>query len=472
LEALSMQVDLNIPANASGIALTIVAGTALLALPRRYAIIPVIATCCYMTMGQSIVIADCHFTMIRLLMLFGWARVLLRGELRTLELSRLDKAIVWWTAISFIAYVCLWRSGEAFIYKAGATYNIIGYYFLFRMMLQNLDDVIQVCRTIALLTVPLAICILLEKSTGRNVFAVFGGVNEITLIRDGVLRCQGPFSHPILAGTFGATVLPLAACLWLYGGMSRLMAAGGVISSSIITVASGSSGPVLAFMAAVLALSLWRARTHMYILRRGVAGSLIFLQIFMKAPIWFLLARVDVFSGSTGFHRAMLIDGAFRNLSDWWLLGTKSTLSWADEEQGLFDVTNQYLLVGAEGGIVSMGLFIWIIVCAFRLVGLTWRSMNNIEEPLANQFAVWALGAALFAHVVSYISVSYFDQNFVNWYLLLAMIATVGDQFFTTNSIDETASVIGTDEHEQDLAEVGPSTWLMPLKSVQPRLWY
>lgn len=460
---LIMQIDSTIPANACGIALTVAAGTALLVLPRRYAIVPIIATCCYMTMGQSIVVAGCHFTMIRVLMLFGWTRLLLRGEVRAIELGRLDKTIMWWTTISFIAYISLWRSGDAVVYKLGATYNIVGYYFLFRMMLRSLDDVIQVFRAISLLIVPLAVFMLVEKSTGRNLFSVFGGVSAITLVRDGVLRCQGPFSHPILAGTFGATVLPLVTCLWLDGALGKILAAGGVVSSLIITVASGSSGPVLAFMAAVLALSLWRARTHMYILRRGLTGALISLQIFMKAPIWFLLARIDVFSGSTGFHRAMLIDGAFHNLSDWWLMGTQSTLAWADEEQGLFDVTNQYLQVGAEGGIVSMGLFIWIIVCGFRSVGLTWRFMAEIGEPAADQFIVWGLGAALFAHVVSYISVSYFDQNFVNWYLLLAMIATVRDQFVMTGKTNQPNNEVEKEEDGQVLVETEPSTWLMPL---------
>jgi hypothetical protein len=42
------------------------------------------------------------------------------------------------------------------------------------------------------------------------------------------------------------------------------------------------------------------------------------------------------------------------------------------------------------------------------------------------------MGAALFAHVVSYMSVSYFDQSIVNWYMLLAMIATATDQFVRT----------------------------------------
>ena len=39
-------------------------------------------------------------------------------------------------------------------------------------------------------------------------------------------------------------------------------------------------------------------------------------------------------------------------------------------------------------------------------------------------FALWAMGAALFAHAITFLSISYFDQNFVNWYLLLALIST------------------------------------------------
>jgi hypothetical protein len=455
-----MQVDPNMPANALGLVLTVASGLMLLILPRRYAIAPVIMICCYMTMGQSIVVAGCHFTMIRLLVVFGWSRVLLRGEFRNIEFNQLDRMILWWTAISFMAYVGLWHSGDAVVYKLGATYNIIGCYFLFRMLLRDLDDVVQVFRMMAVLIVPLAALMLLEKSTGRNLFAVFGGVSEVTAVRDGVLRCQGPFSHPILAGTFGATVLPLFVCLWLDGRMGKLLATGGVVSSLIIAITSGSSGPVLALMAAVLALGLWRIRTNMYLVRRGFVIGITFLQVVMKAPVWFLLARVDVFSGSTGFHRAMLIDSAFHNLGDWWLIGTRSTVSWADEDQGLFDVTNQYIQVGAEGGIFSMLLFIWIIVCAFRLVGLTWRAMAEIGEPVASQFFVWGLGAALFAHVVSYISVSYFDQNFVNWYLLLAMIATVGNEFLLPVGAEESGVPSRVEEEDQVMVEAGPATWL------------
>ncbi len=448
-----MQMDPNMTANAAGIAFTAVTGLVMLIVPTRYAVGPVMLLCCYMTMGQSVDFAGCHFNMMRILMLMGWARVLIRGEARRIKLNDLDRVVLVWTAVSCVAYVILWHTGDAIVYKLGAAYDVIGYYFLFRMLLRRLDDLTLVFRITAVLLVPLAGFIVLEKFTGRNMFSVFGGVSPVTMVRDGVLRCSGPFSHPILAGTFGATVMPLVSSLWLGGGTNRVLAVCGVASTIIITVASGSSGPVFALVAAVFALCLWPMRNKMRLIRRGIVTGLVCCQAVMKAPVWFLLARVDVFSGSTGYHRAMLIDGAFRHLGDWWLVGTKSTLAWADDEMGLFDVTNQYLLVGADGGVVSMLLFIWIIVWAFRYVGLARRSMAKVGQSLAKQGVVWALGVSLFAHVVSYVSVSYFDQNFVNWYLLLAAIATVRDQFTLAGAAPGTKAIHVEEKRAEECEE-------------------
>ena len=41
---------------------------------------PVIMLTCFMSMGQVIVVMGLHFNMIRVLALFGWARLLVRGE--------------------------------------------------------------------------------------------------------------------------------------------------------------------------------------------------------------------------------------------------------------------------------------------------------------------------------------------------------------------------------------------------------
>ena len=60
-----------------------------------------------------------------------------------------------------------------------------------------------------------------------------------------------------------------------------------------------------------------------------------------------LMARVDVFGGSTGWHRAWLIDTAVKHFSEWWLLGIKNSGVW---DPLLADVTNQYLVEGFDGG--------------------------------------------------------------------------------------------------------------------------
>src|SRR3954470_17948037 len=200
--------------NPIGLALTLVMGLLLVALPRRYAFAPVVILCCYMTMGQAIVVAGCHFTMIRVLILFGWVRLLVRGELRSFKWNDLDKMIVAWAICSFVIYITLWQNLDAITYKLGTTYNVIGFYFLFRMLLLDVEDCIRVFKVLAIGVMPLAGLMLLEKSTGRNLFAMFGGVSAITPIRDGVLRCMGPFAHPILAGTFGANLIAFFLSLW------------------------------------------------------------------------------------------------------------------------------------------------------------------------------------------------------------------------------------------------------------------
>jgi hypothetical protein len=127
------------------------------------------------------------------------------------------------------------------------------------------------------------------------------------------------------------------------------------------------------------------------------------------------------------------------------------------------------------GGVFKLALFIWIIVIAFKEVGegvqlkesvqteihtrksrvvdkfetensdkylgKPNRSMfalkrsrraleitskpNQNESMFTEKFLHWALGASLFSHIASFVSVSYFDQMIVFFYLLLALIVCV-----------------------------------------------
>jgi hypothetical protein len=257
-----------------------------------------------------------------------------------------------------------------------------------------------------------------EKMTGQNFFAVFGGVPAITPVRDGVLRCMGPFGHPILAGTVGAALLPLFVALWWQGSGNRLQALLGIASSSIIVAVSGSSGPVMTCTAALVGLAMWPMRRHMRLVRWGILLVLVGLHLVMKAPVWFLIARANVFSASTGFHRALLIDLAIRHFGEWWLVGTKLYPEW---DLGMFDVTNEFVWNAVNGGLITLLLFVGIIALCFRAIG---RAIQALEgEPRKVQVYLWAMGASLFSHVITFISVQYFDQTIVIWYLLLAMIS-------------------------------------------------
>ncbi len=407
--------------NPLGLVFTLLMGVLMLVVPRRYALVPVIILTCYMTMGERVMIGGLNFTMIRILLLFGWLRLVTRGELHPLKLNPIDKVILFWVASSIVMHTLLWQSSQEFINRLGGAYSTIGTYFLFRYLLHDIDDILRVFKIVAVFLAPLAALMIVEKMTGRNIFAVFGGVPESTYVRDGVLRCQGPFAHPILAGTFGATSFPLCVALWWQGRAAKVLAVTGIGACLIIILTSGSSGPVLAGLAGVVGLAMWTARRHLRKIRWGIVLSLIVLHLVMKAPVWFIIARIDVFSGSTGYHRAYLIDRAVANLADWWLVGTKSTAAWAAEDDHLYDVTNAYINEGANGGLLTMILFIMIIVLCFRGLGNALRTLSGERR---SQLALWAVGSSLFAHAVTFFSVSYFDQNFVVWFLLLAIIST------------------------------------------------
>jgi hypothetical protein len=147
--------------------------------------------------------------------------------------------------------------------------------------------------------------------------------------------------------------------------------------------------------------------------------AIVALDLVMKEPVWFIFARIDVFSGSTGWHRANLIDRVIANLSDWWLFGAKEIEKW-----GIFagDTTNQFIAEGIRAGIFTMALFVWMLVIGFSYLGRTVRAAK--PEPKRYQVLLWSIGVGLFAHVVSFMGVAYFDQNIVNVFLVLAMIAT------------------------------------------------
>jgi len=399
----------------------------ILFLPRRFAVVPILMTACYMTLGQVVVIGPFHFTMMRILIFLGCLRAFIGKGFNTIKINSIDKIVVAYVLASTIIYFLLRKDTEAFVNGLGFIYNALGLYFLFRYYIRDDNDCYSLFKILALLMAPLACAMLMEKITGRNFFSIFGGVPEFTVIREGRLRAQGAFSHPILAGTFGATCIPLFIALWVKDNTRKIIVIIGLVSATIITVTPSSSGPVMAYAVVIIGLFMWRLRDNMRMIRWIALFIILALHMVMKAPVWALIGKIGSVIGGGGWHRVMLIDAAIEHFREWWLLGTDYTLHWMPTgvtwSARHTDITNYFIGIGVRGGLLSLILFISILVLCFKNIGLKIKELDAAESPL--KFTLWCLGVSLSAHIASFVSVSYFDQIIVYLYFLLAMIVSL-----------------------------------------------
>lgn len=398
-----------------------------------------------MTLGQVIVIAGLHFTMVRVVLLFAWIRLVLRKEYVGLKLNNVDKFLILFVLSSSVIYTINQLSFEDFVNRLGFSYTFLGSYFLFRILIKDTRDIIQAVQQLVIIVVPLAGLMLIEKATGRNFFSVLGGVPEITIVREGKLRCQGAFAHPILAGVFGATLIPFFTALWNWSRGSRWMALVGLAAATIVTFATSSGGPMSIYALAVLGMAIWRYRSHMRTIRWVIFVGLVGLHVVMSAPVWHLMARLSNITGGGGWHRAHIIDQAIKHFGDWWFLGTRVTAHWhinvLPTNPKMIDLTNQYLTEGVNGGLVTMVLFVALILVAFREVGRCLT--HHAARPFADRLSIWALGVVLFCHSVAFFSVHYFDQTIIFWLMGLAMIGSASSASSSMNSAGVPVTVQG-----------------------------
>jgi len=397
----------------------VICGIAMIVVPRKYAIFFVIFVACFIAMAQRIAIFSLDFYTLRIMVLFGLSRVLLRKEYKNFNVMPLDRMIIAFVASSIIIATLRTGSTVTLISELGSGFDAIGMYFLFRCLIYNWEDIEQIILSFILISIPLAVFFLIEHNTGRNMFSIFGGVPEYTAIREGKLRCQGAFPHPIVAGSFWASIIPLIAARFWNNSASRIMTIIGLFCAGWIVIASASSTPIFAVLFGVIGGLMFRVRNHLKLIRLGLIFILVSLHIVMQAPVWHLLARIDAVGGSTGYHRYKLIDSFISHFNEWWLLGTNYTGHWFDNAQ---DLTNQFVLEGVDGGLITLILFIIIIIIAFRSIGFTW---HRVYDDKANLAMAWALGVSLFVHCSIFFGISYWGPITMLWYLTLAMITSV-----------------------------------------------
>jgi len=412
--------------NLLGLLFFIIMALIILVVKREKVFIPIILTSCYITIGQQFVIFGLNFSILRLLIFVCWIRIILKKEYIYIKLNKIDKTILLWVISLTLVFTLKNGTAAAFINRMGHAYDALGLYFMFRSVIRDLDDVHRIAKIITFAVLPYSVLMLVEKSTGMNMFSVFGGVPMLTQIRNGELRCQGPFRHPILAGTFGTVNFVFILSLWYADKKFRPVILFGIIATIIIAVTSSSSGPFLGLGIGIIGLGCWYLRNKTYLIKRGIIIGLFGLDLFMKPPIWYIFAKLSQLTGGTGWYRSYLINQFLFYFREWVFLGTNYTAHWMGgyvmrSNPDMIDITNWYIGEGVNGGLITLILFIYIIVLSFRTVGIARR--KNWNQPLKIRATIWICAVTLVVHVSLFLSTTYLDQIMVYWYILLAIIS-------------------------------------------------
>jgi hypothetical protein len=235
------------------------------------------------------------------------------------------------------------------------------------------------------------------------------------------VRAAGPFAHPILLGTFAATSLVLLAPLY---NKYKYWYIAGTVACVVTVFGSASSGPIVTLGSGLMGLAIWRWRTSVGRIRTLVILVFLGLHLAMQAPVWYLMARIDLAGGSTGWHRAELITAALNHLDEWWLVGTDYTRHWiaygVTWSQYQVDITNYYIGMGVTGGLPLLLLFVAILVKVFQLLGRRMQTLRRANDH--REFILWSVGASLFAHCFTFLSISYFDQSYIPLMLVIGAV--------------------------------------------------
>jgi hypothetical protein len=383
--------------------------------PRKYSIAPLLLCTYLIPRGQEVLFLGAHLYVCRILVLTGF----LRAKLGKFQVAGgwnvLDKLFFAWASYrTFAMIVTNWPND--LMANLNFLVTALCAYFFFRCLFRTENDVITAMKTLAVAAVVLGASMVYESYTHVNPFGTYlGGAPTAPSLRDGIVRAQATFGHSILAGCFGATLIPLF--FWLWKKEVRTHAVAGIVGSTLMVLTAHSSTPVLAYVAGVLGLLLWPVRRSMKAVRWGIMIAFAALAIVMNAPVWFLIAHINVIGGSGGYDRALLIDNCLRHIKDWWIIGTNQNGNWGYD---MWDMSNQFVAEAESGGILTLICFIAIISKCFGRLGSVRKRVIPKE-----QWLFWCLGSTMLANIFAFFGVAYWDETQIWWFAFLAIICAV-----------------------------------------------
>jgi hypothetical protein len=388
--------------------------------PRGQALTVFLLSCFDIPIGQVVVLGTLHFTVLRILVIAGLVRRASSGGSSSGGkfpggFNAIDQVVVLWTVSAMVTLSLQWMNSTALIHNLGDFLDALGGYFVVRFLIPDGAAIRTTIKALAVVCVIQGACMMNEMINHFNVYGYLGGMPLAITIRDGKIRSEGVMGC-IYAGVFGGVLIPWFLWLWT-SGKSRILALAGFSGAMAMAITSNSSTSLMGLGGSIVGLAFWPLRKQMRLVRWALAGTLISLHLAMKAPVWALIAHIDLTGSSSGDHRYKLMDNCIRHFSDWWLIGYKYYNGWGYD---MWDLCNQFVVVALTGGLLTLIFYITIFKRSFGAIGTARKQVNGDR---AREWLLWCLGVDLFANVVSHFGINYMAVLMMSMFPLLACIS-------------------------------------------------
>jgi hypothetical protein len=397
----------------------------IMTLPRGKAIVPFLAAFFTIPLAQVVVLAGFHFTVARILILAGLIRrATYRGSSSRGEypggFNGVDLAVVLWSLCTLVTFCLQFVEMQAWVNGLGTLLETLGGYMVVRFLIPDGKAMRRTIKTLVVICVIQGVCMINEQITSVNVFGLLGGIPLAACVREGRIRSAGSLGA-LTAGPFAGVLIPLFFWLWTER-KSRMAACAGLAAATVMVITSNSSTSWMAFGASLVGLAFWRLRKRMRQIRWGLLFTLVGLHLYMKAPVWALISRIDLTGSSSSYQRYILMDMTIRHFSDWWLLGTTDYVNWGWDS---YDLCNQFVAVALTGGLLTLIFYVVILKRSFGAIGTARKMVNGDRRQ---EWLLWCLGSDLFATVVTHFGINYVGQLLMSLYALFAFICVATDE--------------------------------------------
>jgi hypothetical protein len=309
-------------------------------------------------------------------------------------------------------------------------------YFFARAAFQSMRDI----RLFLLMMVPgLAIAggfIVLEAVLKRHILQPFvggivgvGGYYPIDE-RMGLMRSRGPFPHPILAGIFFASFLPL---YWMSGlrGWPRIVG----IGSAFFSFFTVSSAALLAIsVSSMLMLYNWLSERFAQLTWRLFfigAGILIFaLELGTQSGSFNLIMRYASLNSYSAFNRVLIWRYGTKNVADNPLFG----IGYAEWERPSWMVSgslDHYWLQQA----IQFGLVPPTMLAVATILAVLAVIRKSQGQQYIDKMALRGLAIAMAVFALGIVSVSIWLSTQVWFHMMLGMCVSIGYAVAAANRV-------------------------------------